>query len=97
MPISRKAGANGVEETQALKAAGVAVEDPDLSAFLPGGQRRVAGGILPGLSGCRIPNPQKPNECAVPHGPSANIWSKMKERFEELRFMRPAQFFMNEE
>lgn len=70
---------------------------PDLSAFLPH-QRGVAGGVIAGLAGCRIPDPANPKQCAVPHGPSANIWSEVKERFEILRKAQPpTEYFFNED
>ncbi|MBX3040783.1 MAG: hypothetical protein KF789_08775 [Bdellovibrionaceae bacterium] len=72
-------------------------ETPDLNAFLPGA-RGPSGFVAAGLSGCRIPDPAKPKECAVPHGPTMNIWSKMKERFELLRNAPPpSDYFFNEE
>lgn len=98
MFLPRKAGVGGAEVTEAVRAAGQAPEEtPDLSAFLPGG-RGIAGGTVAGLNGCRIPDPANPRQCAVPHGPTMNIWSKMKERFELLRNAPPpSDYFFNEE
>ncbi|HRO68616.1 MAG TPA: hypothetical protein PL182_13675, partial [Pseudobdellovibrionaceae bacterium] len=89
--------AAATNDADAVKTANKTEEEtPDLSAFLPSGNRLV-GGVIAGLSGCRVPDPNNRQECAIYHGPSMNIWLKTKERFEELRFMRPGQFFMNEE